>query len=436
MSDQTGLDQSASVLLRSKIRSPREAVDLIHDGETIVIPTAAGEPPTLLTELSERRREFHGVIVAQILATQPFGYFDPATEDHVRHRAFFLGSASRRALRSGYGDVVPTYFSEIPALMRAGVLPVDVVWSTCSTPDEGGYVHLGLSADYTMAAIGQARTVVLEIHPLVPRTPGQCRVHLSDVSAVIESRGDLTEAAPSAEIGPVATALAEYVAELVPDGATLQIGNGTIPDAIVKQLGHKRDLGIHTEMIGDGLLDLIESGAVTNELKTRHHGRTVTTFALGSQRLYRWLDANPSVLMLPVDLVNDPYLAGQNDRLHAINATLQVDLAGQCGSESLGAVPYSGTGGQVDFVRAANRSRGGKSFLVLPSTAKQGTVSRITTVLAPGTHVTTSKNDVDHVVTEYGVAHLRGRSLSERAHALIAIAHPDFRAELKAGAGR
>lgn len=418
-----------SSLLQHKLMSATEAIDLLGDGQTVVVPTGAGEPPTLLTELSKRRREFHGVTVSQILATCPFDYFDAETADNVRHSAYFLGGAARPGAREGYGDVVPTHFSMIPEMLRRGVLPVHAVFSVCSPPNENDYVYLGLAADYTMAAISRARTVVLEMHPGVPQTNGMCRVHLSEVTGIVESRGDLTEIGPN-PIGPTEIAIAEHVAELIPDGATLQIGYGSIPDAIVQQLTHKHDLGVHTEMFGNGLLDLIESGAVTNERKSLHTGQTVLTFAMGSLRLYEYLHRNPKMLILPVDLVNDPYLAGQNDLLHSINGSLQIDLIGQCGSESLGSVPYSGTGGQTDFVRAANRSRGGKSFIVLPSTAKGGTISRIVPVLAPGTHVTTPKNDTDLVVTEFGVARLRGKNLNQRARELIAIAHPDFRDEL------
>jgi acyl-CoA hydrolase len=232
----------------------------------------------------------------------------------------------------------------------------------------------------------------------------------------------------------VQEAIGKQVADLIDDGSTLQIGYGGIPDAVVMQLTHKRDLGIHTEMIGDGILKLIECGAVTNRRKNYLPGKTIATFALGSNKLYRFMDRNPGLEMHPVDFTNDPALAGRNDNLIAINATLQIDLLGQCGSESLGHAPYSGTGGQSDFVRAANRSRGGKAFIVVPSTAKGDTISRIVPSLSPGTHVSTSKNDINYVVTEFGVAQLRGKSAKQRAQELIAIAHPDFRAELTAQA--
>jgi acyl-CoA hydrolase len=273
------------------------------------------------------------------------------------------------------------------------------------------------------------------VNPNVPNTFGNCKIHISQVTALIESADALTEVGLP-KIGPVQEAIGKYVAELIPDGATLQIGYGGIPDAVVQQLAHKHDLGIHTEMIGDGILSLVEVGAVNNKRKNFNTGKMIATFALGSKKLYQFMHQNPMLEMHPVDMTNDPYSAGQNDNLHAINATLQVDLLGQCGSESLGFTPYSGTGGQSDFVRSANRSNGGKAFIVVPSTAKGDTISRIVPVLSPGTFVTTSKNDVNYVVTEYGVAQLRGKSAKQRAEALIGIAHPNFRAELRAEAVR
>jgi acyl-CoA hydrolase len=299
--------------------------------------------------------------------------------------------------------------------------------------DADGWLALSLGADYTMAAVAKARAVVLEVNPHVPFAHGNCRIHISQVAALVESDEPVLEVGLP-KIGPVQEAIGKYVAERIDDGSTLQIGYGGIPDAVVMQLTHKRDLGIHTEMLGDGILTLIEAGAVNNSRKNYLPGKTIATFALGSRKLYQYMDRNPALEMHPVDFTNDPMLAGQNDNLVAINATLQIDLLGQCGSESLGHAPYSGTGGQSDFVRAANRSRGGKAFIVLPSTAKGDTISRIVPSLSPGTHVSTSKNDIHYVVTEYGVAQLRGKSAKQRAQELIAIAHPDFRGELMAQA--
>jgi acyl-CoA hydrolase len=373
----------------------------VRNGDMIIVPTGVGEPPALLEALSEQRRDFRDVKVAQILAMRKYAYIDPETVAHVRHVALFFGGATRAGGQEGWIDFLPNYFSEIPAQIERGQIPADVVFSMASPMD----AH------------------------------GACHVHVSQVAALVESEAPVLEVGLP-KIGPVQQAIGKYVAERIDDGSTLQIGYGGIPDAVVMQLTAKRDLGIHTEMIGDGILTLVESGAVTNRRKNHLPGKSIATFALGSSKLYRFMDRNPALEMHPVNFTNDPALAGLNDNLVAINATMQIDLLGQCGSESLGHAPYSGTGGQSDFVRAANRSRGGKAFIVLPSTAKGDTISRIVPSLSPGTHVSTSKNDIDYVVTEHGVAQLRGKSARQRARELIAIAHPDFRAELEEQAQR
>lgn len=418
-----------------KRRSPHDALDELRHGDAVVVPTGVAEPPALLKALSERRREFRDVTVSQILPLASHGYFDPETAQHVRHSAYFLGGASRPGAQAGWIDTLANHFSELPELIRRGLTPADVVFSVASPMDEHGYFALGLAADYTMAAVERARAIVLEVNPNVPFSHGRCHVHVSQVAALTESEEPIREVGLPT-IGPVQEAIGRYVADMIDDGSTLQIGYGGIPDAVVMQLRDKHDLGVHTEMMGDGLLSLIECGAVTNRRKNYLPGMAVATFALGSSKLYRYMHRNPAFEMHPVDFTNDPFLAGRNDNLVAINATLQIDLFGQCGSESLGATPYSGTGGQADFVRAANRSQSGKSFIVLPSTAKQGAVSRIVPTLDPGTLVTTSKNDVSYVVTEYGVAQLRGKTMRERARALIGIAHPDFRPMLQEQAAR
>ena len=422
-------------LYQQKRMAASDAASLIRDGDAVVVPTAVGEPPALLHALSERRHTLRNVAVSQILPLRKFAYIDPETRAHIRHDAYFFSGATRPGGHAGWVDYIPAYFSELPMLIDRGLSPADVVVSMASPMDEHGYFSLSLAPDYTMAAVRRARVVLLEVNPNVPFANGDCLVHISQVSGLVESDEELFEVGLP-QIGPVQEAIGKYVADLIDDGSTLQIGYGGIPDAVVMQLQHKRDLGIHTEMLGDGILSLLDSGAVTNRKKTFMPGKTVATFALGSRRLYRTLHRNPAIEMHPVEFTNDPYIAARNDNLCAINATLQIDLIGQCGSESLGHLPYSGTGGQADFVRAANRSKGGKAFIVLPSTAKDGAVSRIAPVLSPGTHVTTSKNDVNYVVTEYGVAELRGKTARQRAEALIGIAHPDFRAELRESARR
>lgn len=427
--------QAPYQMYQSKLCSAREALELLRDDDMIIVPTGVGEPPALLTALSEQRRRFNGIRVAQILALRKFGYFDQESAQHVRHAALFFGGASRPAGQGGWCDFLPNYFSEIPVLIERGLMPSDVVFAMASPMSEQGYFSLSLGTDYTMAAVAKARVVVLEVNPKVPFAHGQCHVHVSQVTALVEDTEPVLEVGLPT-IGPVQEAIGKYVADMIDDGSTLQIGYGGIPDAVVMQLSAKRDLGIHTEMLGDGILTLVECGAVTNRKKNFMPGKMVATFALGSRRLYQFMHQNPMVEMHPSNFTNDPYIAGQNDKLISINASLQIDLLGQCGSESIAHLPYSGTGGQVDFVRAANRSNGGKSFIVLPSTAKGDTISRIVPTLTPGTHATTSKNDVNYVVTEYGVAQLRGKSAKQRAEALIAIAHPDFRAELRAQANR
>ena len=412
-----------------------DAVALVKDGDFIIVPTGVGEPPALLGALSEQRQRLHDVKVAQILAIRKFGYIDQETADHVRHVAFFYGAATRAGGQAGWIDFIPNYFSEIPSLIGRGQVPADVVFSMASPMNDEGYFSLSLAADYTMAAVAKARAVVLEVNPNVPFAFGNCLVHISQVAALVETSDPVLEVGLPT-IGPVQEAIGKYVADLIDDGSTLQIGYGGIPDAVVMQLTNKRDLGIHTEMIGDGIMTLLESGAVTNQRKNYLPGKMVATFALGSAKLYKFMHRNPALEIHPVDFTNDPALAGLNDNLVAINATLQIDLLGQCGSESLAHLPYSGTGRQADFVRAANRSKGGKAFIVLPSTAKNDSISRIVPMLSPGTHVSTSKNDINYVVTEYGVAQLRGKSAGQRARELIGIAHPNFRAELTQQAKR
>ena len=426
---------SVQHMYMQKMMAASDAVRLVKNGDSIVVPTGVGEPPTLLAALSAQRLDFHDVKVAQILAMRKFDYIDPQTVDHVRHVALFYGGATRAGGQQGWIDFTPNYFSEIPSLIERKLMPADVVFSMASPMDAHGYFSLSLAADYTLAAVAKARAVVLEVNPNVPFAFGNCHIHISQVTGLVESSDAVLEVGLP-KIGPVQEAIGKYVADLIDDGSTLQIGYGGIPDAVVMQLTAKHDLGIHTEMIGDGILTLLESGAVTNRRKNYLPGKIVATFALGSSKLYRFMDRNPALEIHPVNFTNSPSLAGQNDNLVAINATLQIDFMGQCGSESLGYLPYSGTGGQSDFVRAANLSKGGKAFIVLPSTAKNDTISRIVPMLSAGTHVSTSKNDINYVVTEYGVAQLRGKSAKQRARELIGIAHPNFRAELTEQAKR
>ncbi len=424
---------SVQALYQQKLMSAGDAIHVVQSGDTIVVPTGVGEPPALLTALSDVRRNYRDVKISQILPLRKYGYIDPDTQENIRHVAYFFGGATRPGGQEGWVDYLPAYFSELPMLIERGLSPSEVVFSMASPMDEYGFFSLSLAADYTMAAVEKARAIVLEVNPNVPFANGNCHVHISQVAALVESGDPLLEVGLP-KIGPVQQAIGSYVAEMIPNGATLQIGYGGIPDAVVMQLTNKHDLGIHTEMVGDGIMTLVEAGVVTNRKKNYHRGKMLATFALGSKKLYDFMHRNPALEMHPVDFTNDPYRAGMNDNLHCINATMQIDFMGQCGSESLGFTPYSGTGGQADFVRAANRSNGGKAFIVLPSTAKDDTISRIVPTLTPGTHVSTSKNDINYVVTEFGVAQLRGKTAKQRCEALIGIAHPNFRNELREAA--
>lgn len=331
---------------QQRCRCAHDAIDQVRDGDRIVVPTGVSEPPTLLKALSDRRREFKGVSVAQILPLAPYDYFDQETVAHVQHLGYFLGGASRPGAQQGWIDTLASNFSELPRLIRQGLTPSDVVFSLASSMDDHGYFSLSLGTDYTMAAVERARAVVLEVNPNVPFAFGNCHVHISQVAAIVESDAPLREVGLPM-IGPIQEAIGGYVAERIEDGSTLQIGYGVIPDAVVMQLKAKQDLGVHTELMGDGLLSLIECGAVTNRRKTHLPGRSIATFALGSAKLYRYMNRNPGLEMHPVDFTNDPWLAARNEKLVSINATMQIDLFGQCGVESLGPVPYSGTGGQL-----------------------------------------------------------------------------------------
>lgn len=420
---------------KSKVVGAQDAVRMVKDNDTIVASTGAGETPALLTALSELRREFNGVAISRILAFRQYDYLNAETSDHVQEHSYFVGGTNRKLIRDGYGDVIPNFFHDIPHLIREERVDCDVVFALASPMDAHGYFSISIAPDYTMAAIERARVVILEVNPKVPYAYGNCHVHVDQVHAIVEDETDLiTVGLP--KIGEIEQTIGGLVAELVPNEATLQIGYGAIPDAVVMQLDDKHDLGIHTEMVGDGILSLVKKGIVTNKKKNFMPGKMAATFALGTQELYDFIDRNPMVEMHPVDFTNDPYIAAQNDNMITINGTIEIDFMGQCNSESIGGLAYSGTGGQLDFVRAANRSKGGKNFIVLPSTAKGGTISKIVPRLSPGAHVTTGKNEVAYVATEYGCVNLRGMSVKERAKALIGIAHPDFRDELREEAAK
>jgi len=413
-----------------KLRHLDEAVRIVQSGDRVVLAHACGEPQALVRALVERAPELENVEIVHMVAMGSADYCKPGMEKHFHHNSLFVGPSTREAVNKGRADYTPCFFSEIPRLFREGFLPVDVAFIQVSPPDKHGFVSLGISVDYTKPAAECAKTVVAQVNPRMPRTYGDSFLHVSQIDIFVEHEEPLIELSRP-KIGDVERKIGEYVAELIEDGATLQLGIGAIPDAVLSSLKDKKDLGIHTEMFSDGVVELYEAGVITNAAKSINRGKMVATFLMGTSKLYDFVDNNPAVSMHPVDYTNDPCIIGQHDKLVSINSALQVDLLGQVCADTLGMTQFSGVGGQVDFVRGASRSKGGKSIIAMPSTASKGKISRIVPVLDNGAAVTTSRNDVHYVVTEYGIAELRGKTVRQRAEALIAIAHPDFRRELR-----
>ena len=406
-----------------------EAVLHIHSGDRVVIAHACGEPSYLVDAMVSNASAYRGVEIVHLVSMGKAEYCQPQYAENFRHNAIFLGGATRAAIAEGRGDFTPSFFFEIPRLFHT-TLPVDVALVMVTPPDENGMCSLGVSVDYTMEAVKCAKTVIAQVNPKMPWTGPHSLVSVEELDCIVEYDAPLIELQPP-KIGEVEKAIGEHCASLIPDGATLQLGIGAIPDAVLLFLKHKKDLGIHSEMVSDGVVELAEAGVITNAKKTLNPGKFVATFLMGTRRLYDFVDHNPDMDLRPVDYVNNPFVISQNDNMVSINSCVQVDLMGQVASESIGPRQISGVGGQVDFVRGASASKGGVSIMAMPSTVK-GKISKIVPLLDEGAAVTTSRNDVDYVVTEYGVAPLKGRTLRQRARNLIAIAHPDFQDKLKA----
>ena len=413
------------------LQDPAEVLQLIEPGADLIVPLANGEPTTLMQAIDDGAEQLRGVEVHQMHALHDRRYLHGSVREHLRHVSYFLSHVTRPAFLAGDCDLVPAHFSEVPILLRTRARS-PMVLAASSPRDDHGYYSLGTNADYVAPLIGRV-PFVLEATPHMPRTFGRNQLHESQVTAVYESDAPLVAVEPAAPTDTDRT-IAGFVAERVPDRATLQAGIGSIPNAVISMLGDRRDLGVHTELLSDGVMELMLAGVVTGVYKYRRPTKVVTTFALGTRRLYDFLHENTAVELLPVDWVNDPRVIAQHKDFVSINATTEIDLLGQAASETIGGRYWSGSGGQADFARGAMYSDGGQGFIVLPSTARDGTISRIVPRLTPGSAVTTLKNTVDKVVTEHGVAELRGRSIRERALALIAIADPPFREQLTASA--
>ena len=412
-----------------RVDTAEQALSVLQDNDTIWCHSMAATPYFLLQALAKVALERRNLTLLQLHTEHSEILCDEALNGHLRQRCFFVGSSTRGAVNCGSADYVPMFLSEIPKLFRSGEQTLDVALIQVSKPDNHGFCSLGVSVEATRAALQMAKKVIAWVNPQMPRTHGDSFIHLSQINRYVEFSAPMPLHLP-AELDPVTRQIGQHVASLIRDGDCLQMGIGAIPDATLACLGSHQRLGIHTEMFSDGVLPLLAKGVFSNRNKRKHPGKIVTTFAMGSQALYDFVDDNPEVVFLDVAYTNDTSVIRQNPQVMAINSALQVDLSGQVCADSLGTRIYSGVGGQMDFVRGAALSEGGRSVIALPATAAGGTVSRISSLLAPGAGVVTTRAHVHYVVTEYGVANLRARSLTERAKALIEIAAPQFREQL------
>ncbi|HEX9044275.1 MAG TPA: acetyl-CoA hydrolase/transferase C-terminal domain-containing protein [Candidatus Limnocylindrales bacterium] len=416
-----------------RIVTAAEAVAGIRSGEQVYVHAAAAAPSVLLDALVARAPELQDVKIVHLHIEGPGPHLAPDMAGHFRHLALFIGPNARAAVNEGRAEYVPVFLSDTPRLFSSGILPLDAVLINVSIPDEHGYCSLGTSVEATMAAVGAARTVIAQLNRSMPRTLGESFIHVDDVDLGVEV--DIPPYVFSQpEVGPVERRIGEFVADLIPDGATIQLGIGAIPTAVAMHLQDKKDLGVHTEMMTDVVADLALRGVVTGARKERNRGKIVATFMMGTERLYRFADDNPMVEMRPTDFTNDTHVIRSFRNMAAINSAISIDLTGQVCADSIGWHLYSGVGGQMDFIRGAALAPDGLPIIAMPATAAGGTVSRITPFLAEGAGVVTTRAHVRIVVTEYGCADLWGKSVRERAKALIGIAHPDFRDELTAQA--
>ncbi|MDX1687214.1 MAG: acetyl-CoA hydrolase/transferase C-terminal domain-containing protein [Candidatus Promineifilaceae bacterium] len=415
-------------IYRRKVVGVDAALASIRSGNRIYIGGGAGVPKCLAGGLTGRASELQDVEITHILTFADAPYAAPRYQDSFRVNALFIGHNVREAVQNGRADFTPVFLSEIPQLFRT-VLPIDVSLISVSPPDTHGFCSFGVEVGTTKPAAEAAGTVIAEINPRMPRTHGDSFIHVSRLDQIVEVDYPLPQA-PQGGSTEKHLKVGEHIAEMIPDGATLQMGIGSIPDAVLRNLGNHRDLGVHTELFSDGVIDLVEAGVITCARKTFHPGKIVAGFLFGSQRLYDFVNENPLIEMHPTDYVNDPFNIARNEKMVAINSALQVDLTGQVNADSIGPRLYSGAGGQVDFIRGAARSEGGVPIIAFLSTAKDETISRIVPMLNQGAGVVTTRNDVHYIVTEYGVASLYGQPVRQRARELIRVAHPRFRDEL------
>ncbi|MGE4549604.1 MAG: acetyl-CoA hydrolase/transferase family protein [Intestinibacillus sp.] len=423
--------QDWQTIYKSRLTTADEAVTHIPDGARVFFGHAANEPPVLVDAMVRNYEQYKDVEIVHWVPMGKGEYVQPQMKGHFRYNGLFLGNSTREAVQEGRADYTPFFFHQSPRFFTDGTMPIDVALISLTPPDKHGLCSLGVSVCGTRAAALSARIVIAQINDRMPRTMGDSFIHVSQITYAVEASTPLPELG-GGTIGEVEEAIGRNCASLIEDGSTLQLGIGSIPDAVLKFLDDKKDLGIHSEMFSDGVVDLYEKGVITGAQKSHNKGKMVAAFLMGSKKLYDFVDNNPDVLMMPVDYVNNPIVIAQQNRMVSINSCLQVDFNGQVNSESMGIRQFSGIGGQLDYVRGASMCPDGKVILAMPSTAKKGTVSRIVPVFEPGTTVTTTRTDVHYIVTEYGITNLRGKSLRERARMLIDIAHPKFRDGLRA----
>lgn len=426
---QLGPDVDWQARYPHKVVEPDTAVRMIERGDRVFVGSGAAEPQGLVTALSRRGAALGSVEVVHIKTLGAAPYADPRMAPYFRHNALFIGSNVRNAIHEGRADYTPIFLSEIPRLFRSRRMPIDVALIMVSPPDANGYCSYGVSVDVVKAAAESARVVIAEVNSQMPRAVGDCLIHVDRINLMVNTNAPILESTPP-EPDQVALAIGRNVAALVEDGSTIQLGIGMIPNAVLKQFHGKKDLGVHTEMFSDGVMELMKAGVINGNRKTVVPRKVVASFCFGTKRLYDYVDRNPRFEFRPVEFTNDPAIIAQNAKMVAINAALEVDLSGQVCADSIGYHPYSGIGGQVDFMRGAARSEGGKPIIALRATAKGGALSTIVPHLKEGAGVVTTRGDVHYVATEFGVADLWGRSIRERALALIKIAHPCFRGAL------
>ena len=414
----------------SKLCSADAAVQAIKSHDRVFMTGNCSVPKELLAALVRRAPELEDVEVVQVLTIGPADYVAPEMEGHIRVNSLFISANVRKAVNEGRADFTPIFLSQIPRALRDPyLLRPDVAMVHCSPPDEHGFCTFGVEVGLTKPAADAARIIIAEVNDRMPRSLGDSFIHVSRLTHIVPVSYPIVEV-PQGSPGELQKQIASHIAELIPDGATMQMGIGEIPDAVLLYLKDKKDLGVHTELFSDGVIDLIEAGVLTNAAKTLHRGKIITGFALGSQRLYDYMDNNPLFEFHPQDYVNDPFVIAQNSKQVAINSALEVDFTGQVCADSIGPLFYSGVGGQLDFIYGASRSPGGVPIIALPATAKDGTISRIVPMLKQGAGVVTTRNHVHYIVTEYGIARLFGQTIRQRVKSLIAIAAPQFREEL------